>query len=170
MNEPCASIPALAAEPSELATAAAVARTLLADYSDPSGYDIFQYAQAHGALTEALRILLRAVDGETGPAPVAVPRCPAAHPDDPSPCDGPPAVTILDAGNAGANGCEHHGARMLASLAGGRVVALPDAPDGAALRVFKAADDTRPFAWAGGPRTRPAQRSNAENRRRGERP
>lgn len=74
-------------------------------------------------------------------------RCPAAHPEDPTPCDGPIAVTVLDRKNAGANGCEHHGARLLASLDGGRAYALPDAPDGAAIRVFKAADTIRPFPW-----------------------
>nr|QIZ01762.1 hypothetical protein HEP87_26755 [Streptomyces sp. S1D4-11] len=78
---------------------------------------------------------------------MAAPRCPAAHPDDPTPCDGPAVVTVLDAANAGADGCEHHGARLLASLDGGRVYALPDAPAGAAIRVFKTAGATRPFAW-----------------------
>lgn len=96
-------------------------------------------------------------------------RCAAAHRDDPTPCDGPAVVTVLDAVNAGADGCERHGARLLASLDGGRVYALPDAPAGAALRVFKAADGTRPFAWCDdAPRTQPSQLSNAENRRRGE--
>ncbi|MFF4574112.1 hypothetical protein [Streptomyces sp. NPDC001410] len=93
-------------------------------------------------------------------------RCPAAHPDDPTPCTGPVAVTVLDAHNAGANGCEHHAARLLASLDGGRVYALPDAPAGAALRVFKAADGIRPFCWLDGPRTEPSQLSHAENRAR----
>lgn len=98
------------------------------------------------ALRETLRLLLRAVGAEPTPAP-PVRRCPAAHPDDPEPCTGPPVVTVLDAHNAGADGCEHHGARLLASLDGGRVYPLPDAPAGAAIRVFKAAADTRPFAW-----------------------
>ncbi|MFJ5645787.1 hypothetical protein [Streptomyces sp. NPDC093223] len=71
-------------------------------------------------------------------------RCPAAHPADPAPCDGRPVVTILDAANAGADGCELHGARLLAALDGGRPVALPDAPAGAALRVFRAARTSRP--------------------------
>lgn len=74
-------------------------------------------------------------------------RCPAAHPDDPDPCTGPIAVTVVDARNTGVNSCEHHGARMLASLKGGRVYALPDAPDGAAIRVHKAAGTTQPFPW-----------------------
>jgi hypothetical protein len=90
-------------------------------------------------------------------------RCPAAHRDDPTDCTGPVCVTVLDAENAGANGCEHHAARLLASLEGGRVYALPDAPDGAALRVFTAAADIRPFPWVTGtPRTRPDQFSHNE--------
>ncbi|MGI5138792.1 MULTISPECIES: hypothetical protein [unclassified Streptomyces] len=93
-------------------------------------------------------------------------RCPAAHPDDPTPCDGPPVVTVLDAFNAGADGCGHHGARILASLDGGRVYALPDAPEGVAIRVFKAADIIRPFCWFSGPRFDPSQLSHAENRAR----
>lgn len=92
-------------------------------------------------------------------------RCPAAHHEDPTPCDGPPVVTVLDRQNAGADGCEHHAARLLASLDGGRVYALPDAPEGAAIRVFKAADGTRPFPWlTNAPRTRSDQLNNAENR------
>ncbi|MFC9061598.1 hypothetical protein ACFTXB_26680 [Streptomyces sp. NPDC057074] len=93
-------------------------------------------------------------------------RCPAAHPEDPTPCTGPVAVTVLDAGNAGADGCEHHGARLLASLDRGRVYALPHAPEGAAIRTLKAADGLRPFCWVDGPRTRPSQLSRAENRAR----
>ncbi|WFB09539.1 hypothetical protein LRS74_22675 [Streptomyces sp. LX-29] len=95
-------------------------------------------------------------------------RCPAAHPDDPTPCDGPAVVTVLDAYNDGADGCEHHGARLLASLERGSVYALPDAPAGAAIRVFIAADDIPPFVWyEGAPRTQPSQRSRAENGRKG---
>lgn len=92
-------------------------------------------------------------------------RCPAAHPEDPDACSGPVAVTVLDATNAGADGCEHHGARLLASLDGGRVYALPDAPEGAAIRVFTAADGIRPFPWVTtSPRTRADQLSRAEVR------
>jgi hypothetical protein len=92
-------------------------------------------------------------------------RCPAAHPEDPTPCDGPSVVTVLDRKNHGADGCEHHAARLLASLDGGRVYALLAAPAGTAIRVFKAADSTRPFAWVtDGPRTRPDQLSCRENR------
>lgn len=93
-------------------------------------------------------------------------RCPAAHREDPTPCSGPPTVTVLDATNAGADGCEHHAARLLASLEGGRVYRLPGAiADGAAIRVFQAAADIRPFPWLeNAPRTLPSQLSHAENR------
>ncbi|MBJ6615540.1 hypothetical protein H4M20_12365 [Streptomyces sp. I4(2020)] len=96
-------------------------------------------------------MLLRALGAETttppaAPAPPAE-RCPAAHPDDPTPCGGPVVVTVLDRHTAGVTGCEHHGARLLASIDGARVVPLPDAPEGAAIRVFKKADTLRPFAW-----------------------
>lgn len=151
-------------EPSDLATAIRVGRRMLAHYADASGFDVFDYTQAYGGLAEALRLLLRALDTE------ASFRCPAAHPEDPDPCNGPVVVTVLDATNAGLDGCEHHGARMLASLDHGRVYALPDAPDGAAVRVFKAADGLRPFPWlTNAPRTRDEQLSRAEVRDRGER-
>ncbi|WP_406125624.1 hypothetical protein OHQ89_27195 [Streptomyces canus] len=94
------------------------------------------------------------------------PRCPAAHPQDPTPCGGPVAVSVLDATGAGAEGCEHHGARLLASLDRGRVYPLPDAPPSAAVRVFTAADTIRPFCWVDGPRAKSSQLSRAENRAR----
>ncbi|MET7775340.1 hypothetical protein ABZU94_14045 [Streptomyces mirabilis] len=135
--------------PAELTAAIGLAQKMLTDYGTVDG-DIYAYCQAHGALTETLRIMLRALGAEpVAEQQAAAPRCPAAHPDDPTPCVGPPAVTVLDADNAGADGCEHHGARLLASLDGGRVYALPDAPAGAAIRVFKTAGTTRPFAWTG---------------------
>lgn len=154
--------PALASapEPTDLDVAISVAQQLLDSDSVPS-------------LREALRLMLRAVGAEplTAPPAAAEPparRCPAAHRDDPTPCDGPPVVTVLDRTNAGVVGCEHHGARLLASLDGGRVYTLPDAPAGAAIRVFKAAADTRPFAWVDGPRTKPSQLSHTENHGGGE--
>ena len=47
-------------EPSDLAVALHVGQRMLAHYGDTSDYDVFAYAQAHGGLTEALRIMLRA--------------------------------------------------------------------------------------------------------------
>ncbi|GLP71060.1 hypothetical protein TUSST3_76800 [Streptomyces sp. TUS-ST3] len=152
---------------SELAAAIRVAHKMLDRYGTVDSTDIFDYVQAHGGLTEALRILLRTVGSEPV-APQTGARCPAAHPEDPDPCDGPAVVTVVDRTNAGADGCAHHAARLLASIAGARVYALPDAPDGTATAVFKAADSIRPYPWVDGPRTRPGQLSRAENRRGGE--
>lgn len=138
---------------SNLAIATRVANEMLARYGDSTGYDVFAYTEAHGGLREALRILLRALgEDEKGSSPARTlggdrQRCPAAHPDDPTPCSGTPVVTILDTLNTGATGCEHHAARLLASLTGGRVYPLPDAPDGAAIRVFKTAGSLRLHAW-----------------------
>ncbi|MFC4500645.1 MULTISPECIES: hypothetical protein [Streptomyces] len=171
MNQPCASITALAAQNAELETAIRVAQRMLDAYGDPTGFDVFAYAQAHGGLTEALRILLRALGAEPEYR-IDTPsgeRCPAAHAEDPTPCGGPVVVTVLDARNAGAQGCEHHGARLLASLDGGRVYTLGTSPEGAAIRVFKAAAGIRPFPWlTDAPRTWPSQLSTEENRLRGE--
>ena len=65
-------------------------------------------------------------------------RCAAAHPDDPTPCDGPAAVTVRDAQGAWTDGCEHHAARP-AGLEGSRICTLPHASAGAAIRVLMAA-------------------------------
>ncbi|WP_286257310.1 hypothetical protein [Streptomyces graminofaciens] len=97
---------------------------------------------------------------------VALHRCRAAHPEDPTPCGGPVVVTVLDARGAGADGCEHHAARLLASLHRGRVCGLPHAAPGTAIRVFKTADGIRPFCWLDGPRTESSQLSHRENRAR----
>lgn len=164
-------------DPSDLAVAIRVGQHMLARYGTVGLGDIHAYAEAHGGLTEALRILLRALgaepDDEKGSSLVRIPgddqRCPAAHPEDPTPCEGPVVVTVLDAANAGARGCEHHAARLLASLDGGRVYGLPDAPRGAAIRVFKAAYSLRPFPWlTDAPRVLPSQLSREENRPGGE--
>lgn len=151
----------------ELDSAICIAQRVLAAYGTVEG-GLSAYAQAHGGIAEALRILLRALNAEPAAPHPAGPRCPAAHVEDPTPCDGPPVVTLLDRANAGLDGCAHHGARMLASLDGGRVYALPDAPPGTAIAVFKAAATIRPYPWANGPRTRAGQLSRAENRQRGE--
>lgn len=96
-------------------------------------------------------------------------RCTAAHPEDPTACTGPrDAVHIVDAQDYEAWACEHHGARLLASLDGGRV--FPGSVGGAATRVALAADAIRPFPWyEDAPRTLPSQLSRAENRAAGRR-
>ncbi|WP_331728790.1 hypothetical protein OG693_39420 (plasmid) [Streptomyces sp. NBC_01259] len=93
-------------------------------------------------------------------------RCSAAHEDDRTPCAGPhDAVTILDGHANAAPGCEHHGARMLASIDGAHVE--PGSVVGAATRVLAAADTIRPFCWyENAPRTEASQLSHAENRAR----
>lgn len=152
------SIHALAAQNTELEIAIRVAQRMLVAYGDSSA-DGFNYPQAYGALSESLRILLRALDAE--PVAPSVPanerrdRCPAAHPEDPDGCRGPIVVTILDTFNAGADACEHHAVRLLASLAGGRPVAKPDAPASIALRIFRDAHRTQPYPWRTGGGERP---------------
>jgi hypothetical protein len=103
-------------------------------------------ARMIGRLEVAVERLIELVDETAG---TNVVRCPAAHPEDLTPCGGPVVVTIVDKENAGADGCEHHAARMLASISGARPVAKPDAPAGVAVRVFRAAHHTHPFAWLG---------------------
>ncbi|MDQ0385998.1 hypothetical protein J2S54_002818 [Streptomyces sp. DSM 42143] len=97
-----------------------------------------------GRLEVALARLVEMVDASIGED---LPPCPAAHPEDLTPCSGPVVVTILDTANAGADGCERHAARLLASLAGGRPVAKPDAPAGVELRIFRAAHHMPPYPW-----------------------
>ncbi|MFD9517664.1 hypothetical protein [Streptomyces sp. NPDC059979] len=90
-------------------------------------------------------------------------RCTAAHPEDPTGCDDGPAdaVLILDRQQHGTDGCEHHGARLLASLTGAHAVSGPTAP-GAAIRVTKVAVGLAPFCWQeAGPRLEAAQPSLA---------
>lgn len=58
------SIAALAACNAELEAAVRVAQRMLAAYGDSTGFDIGRYAQAHGALAESLRIVLRALGAE----------------------------------------------------------------------------------------------------------
>jgi hypothetical protein len=155
---PCAQVSlAQSANPDDLAIAVRVGQRMLTAYTTVDRRDVAALNQAYGGVSEALYILLRALGAEgsesIGGLPrktteeKTAPRCPAAHPDDPTPCNGPPAVTVLDKANAGANGCEHHGARLLASLDRGRVYGLPHAEPGTAIRVFKAAATIRPFAW-----------------------
>ncbi|MFD7791008.1 hypothetical protein [Streptomyces sp. NPDC059759] len=125
-----------ASEPSDLSVAVDLGRRVL-DSGNPV------------ALREALRLVLRALDSQvprSGKLSDLGERCPAAFTDDAAPCDGPPVVLILDQNNRGAEGCEHHGARLLAVIKEGRPVALPCAPEGTASRVFRAAASSRFFA------------------------
>ncbi|MEW2161422.1 hypothetical protein AB0912_00195 [Streptomyces sp. NPDC007084] len=124
-----------AAEPSDLAVAVDLGRRVLG-----SGNPV--------ALREALRLILRALDTEVPRSEKLSDlgeRCPAAFTDDAAPCDGSPVVLILDPNSRGAEACEHHGARLLAVIKNGRPVALPDAPEGTASRVFTAAATLRYF-------------------------
>ncbi|WP_369778317.1 hypothetical protein [Streptomyces sp. R33] len=91
-------------------------------------------------------------------------RCIAAHPEDPTNCAGPrDAVIVLDSHGGKAAGCEHHAARLLASLDGARVE--PGSIPGAAARAFQAADSIRPFCWfTNAVRTESSQLSRAEHR------
>lgn len=75
--------------------------------------------------------------------------CRARHNADATPCQGPAtAVLIRFADDRDVPGCEHHGARLLASTNGGRVYPGPGDPDGqAAVRVFTAASALPAFAW-----------------------
>jgi hypothetical protein len=52
------------AEPSDLAVAIRVGQKMLAAYGSVGHGEILAYAEAHGGLTEALRILLRALGAE----------------------------------------------------------------------------------------------------------
>jgi hypothetical protein len=83
-------------------------------------------------------------------------RCSAAHPDDPTPCDGPPVVTVLDRDNAGADGREWHAARLWPTRAAGVPAGLTlPVPD----RRVQGRWRYRPFAWL-----TDAQRSQFRNR------
>jgi hypothetical protein len=57
---------AQSADPDDLAVAIRVGQYMLGKYGTVDSSDIFAYAQAHGGLTEALRILLRALGAEAG--------------------------------------------------------------------------------------------------------
>jgi hypothetical protein len=72
-------------------------------------------------------------------------RCAAAHSDDARRCEGQlNAVQIIDRTGASVDGCVLHGAVLLASLEGGRVVPL-NGPDGAAIEAFRRAQVMPPF-------------------------
>lgn len=60
------SIPEPVSQNIDLDVAIRVAQKMLAAYSDTSNFGEFGYAQAHGALSESIRLLLRALGAETG--------------------------------------------------------------------------------------------------------
>ncbi|MFD3982665.1 hypothetical protein ACFWR6_29135 [Streptomyces griseus] len=122
------------------------ARQALADAQSMSLLDVSAMARMIGRLEVTVAQLVQMVDAPPASTPV---RCPAAHPEDATPCGGPVVVTVVDAENAGADGCEHHATRMLASINGSRPVAKPDAPAGVAVRIFRTAQHTHPFPWRG---------------------
>lgn len=66
MANPAMAPCARAHEPSDLEVAIHLAQRMLTAYGSVDTGDIFDYAQAHGGLTEALRVLLRALDAERG--------------------------------------------------------------------------------------------------------
>lgn len=55
-------LPGSAAEPDDLAVAVRVAQYILARYGTVGHEDVFALNQAYGAVTESLRILLRAIE------------------------------------------------------------------------------------------------------------
>jgi NTP pyrophosphatase (non-canonical NTP hydrolase) len=73
-------------------------------------------------------------------------RCPAAHNDDPSECEGPQdAVRIVDQTGAEILACVHHGARLYASL--DKPLAHSVTVQGAAREVYTRAQTIPPCAW-----------------------
>lgn len=78
-------------------------------------------------------------------------RCPAAHPADPRPCDGPDdSVEIVDQTGVRTPACGLHGAVLLASLEHGRVYPL-NGPKGSAITLFTRARSLPAFDFLTGP-------------------
>lgn len=85
-------------------------------------------------------------------------RCAAAHAEDRSPCEGVfDAVRVSDRAGEETLACVHHGAVLLASLAGGEVHPGPrmctgdgSVAPGAAIDVYQRAQQLRPFAFQDG--------------------
>jgi len=98
-------------------------------------------------LTAAHRVRLAAGYARQVQEETSGDRCPAAHPSDPSPCSGPIAVTVADSKGAGVDGCEHHAARMIASLREATVHAIPGADPESPTRTAEAASSLRPYVW-----------------------
>ncbi len=78
------------------------------------------------------------------PQPDLAARCPGAHAEDESPCDGPPdAVRVVDQHGAGQDACVNHGSALLASLKDARVER--GSVDGAAIEAYRRAQTRTPF-------------------------
>lgn len=77
---------------------------------------------------------------------MAADQCPAAHPEDLTPCDGKQVVRVVDQTGEGLSGCVHHGARLYASLERPRVYPLAG-HDGAAIEVYQLGQALPPWAW-----------------------
>lgn len=78
--------------------------------------------------------------------------CPAAHPEDRRPCDGPTdAVRITDSTGTETLGCIRHGAALLASMDGARVHPGPGDTGNAAITTYKRAAKLRPFDFSTDP-------------------
>ncbi|MFF2549191.1 hypothetical protein ACFVUY_42445 [Kitasatospora sp. NPDC058063] len=99
---------------------------------------------------------------DTVDASAVPPRCEAADPLDITPCEGPvDAVFVTETSPHGVlehvhmleelSACVHHGARVLASMVGGRVDAGPRErvgwPSGACVEVFLRAKKLTACAW-----------------------
>lgn len=101
--------------------------------------------------------------------------CAAAHPKDPTPCEGPHDAVLVRERRAvatrkrtgvggvavtgradldGTPGCVHHGAHLLASMHGGHAYPGPsndvgrEPGDSAAIEAYQRAKTLKPFAWA----------------------
>ena len=85
-------------------------------------------------------------------------RCPAAHPDDRSPCQGPPdAVRVVDRTGNQRQGCVHHASAALASIKDARV--YPGSVAGAAIDAYRRARFRGPFEFEPRPVPVPCERA-----------
>lgn len=98
----------------------------------------------------------------TGERAARTNRCPAAHPEDRRPCEGPGnAIRIVDARSEEVTGCVRHAAVLLSSLHAARV--YPGSVDGAAIEVYRRAQWRRPFDFV----TDDAELARIHERRKG---
>jgi hypothetical protein len=121
------------------------ARVLLAVALEPGQVDTVT-----AGLLDEVPVPYELVDQDSDPDAVAESGCYAAHPDDSSPCDGPPdAVRVVDQTGAETLGCVNHGSALLASLTGGRVYPTGVVP-GAGVEAFERAQRRRPYDFTAG--------------------